>query len=557
MLKIKSIISFFTLVFLFFSFLSTPVFAMRSALQPSDLTYIGGFVISGGYSQLASRTVAGQFRLLSIGGTNYGTIIEYAPPTLSASATPSGWNTQTNINTYDFSAEWTLCGQVGAWWPGGLFVDQSISPNRLFFSCLNYLPGSVSYQPTEGFATINDSNHTLSLADTSHLWGFANRGFKSVEGSFTSIPADFQSQYSTGSIGVSGPGWTGNAGAGYVSAGPILTAFDPANFTSTYSEAVSVQSGDYGKVPSKKLIGHIAIYPQNIETAAIRPDSIVNEYPYLDDQANTFSGSNNCPTTDSPDSCSSAQSLAGSCRCYYGQNETAYNNGHNTTASTRTGYGYNCTDAVGTPAIYNKQTATQNIWKMSGATPGTFSVAQQGNSNYWGNQGLGFWGTDQIGGAAWIQTTNKEGIIFPVSLSTGHQHYNCSTYSASGIEHALYFYTRAQFASVVGGAAEDSLTPVISMLQFPGLTYSQGTSGPYALNTNAGNSPDYGGIYGATPWASQYWINGTAYDPVAMRLYVAVQNVSGSNTAVYVYQVNDSSSSDTTAPAAPSGLSVM
>ena len=137
--------------------------------------------------------------------------------------------------------------------------------------------------------------------------------------------------------------------------------------------------------------------------------------------------------------------------------------------------------------------------------------------------GNAFWNNDCINqGGAWIQTPTKEGIVFWGTFSTGHVWYQTSGPNFQGANHRFLIYSRDQFASVVGGVAQDQIQPTRYAVNFPALTY-----------------PLPGG-WGGSP----HQCIGMAYDPVDRKLYIAIAFASifptfssSSVTVIYVYQV--------------------
>jgi hypothetical protein len=136
----------------------------------------------------------------------------------------------------------------------------------------------------------------------------------------------------------------------------------------------------------------------------------------------------------------------------------------------------------------------------------------------------------------WIDTASKSGLVYFPTMSKGRAWYETSTLHAQNATHWWFVYDPADLAQVAQGQKQqNAFQPKYSWaVQYAGLTYP---------------------LPGWSDWPGNQ-ITGSTYDPVGKCLYIAVRFAAGDRHEIYVYEVLDSSSADTTAPAAPTGVRV-
>jgi hypothetical protein len=357
----------------------------------------------------------------------------------------------------------------------GIFWDSTDS--RLYYTSgfpdLDYgtagNTGGDQYYPTLSFVTLNDSN---SAAQSYGRWGYASRGFKKTDNGILAIPSDFASEFSVGRLASGFGGLKSSWTWGSASAGPALTAFDP--------PAIGTQGSYLSNTP---LLGY-------------------------DGWQDWTSGA--MPTYN---------------RCWRADDvlPVVYGN-------------------VGSDPDNSTYTNNCSTWAVSGDEALSYQGYSTTTSSYANNPIIGtkhwvpgrsFWGVDGIKQAGiWIQTANKEGILFVPTFSTGVVKYCGSTTASEGTNNKFMIYSRDQLASVAQGATESSIQPEIYHIQWPGTTCVEGVASQCGTE-----------------------VTGVAFDSSNNSLYASVINYNTSEKVVYVYQVNDTT--DISAPTAPSGLSVM
>ena len=524
----------------------------RTKLNPAltsnggDLTYLGAFAMplsvngSGtGYgSGLALRRVGGQVRLFSTamyaGSPNQYPLYEVTPPVLTQSAP---WNTATVVNTWG-TAFSSLQSAMSTNDINGLYWDETDS--RLYVSSYNVLnyggrptasactsvgspwaccTGSGSgpncqYTPSLGYVTLGDDGSGTSMPHGP--WGFSGRSVQMVDYGVLRIPPNGGDALDT----VLGSKHLAAGFGGYgsvmdnpvVSMGPSLTAFDPSLLTSGNAQ---------GYVSNTPLVG----YPHSTWESGARPtiDRCWRPDDFIDD---TYALSD-------PDNSFLNNGIPAIAKCYSGDESVVWQ-GYSITSTSR--------------QSLNMQCAGQNFTQdCNGNTinytqPNTPSATVAITTKHWA-QGEAFWDADFVRQAgAWIQTTNKEGLLFGAYFMTGHGFYQCSNLGTQGAETAFLVYSRDDINNVANGSiAQDQIQPTRTMFPFPGQNAS-----------TAGYTPP------------PYGIIGMAYDPIDQNLYIGLQFASSipinawSTMLVYVYHVNDSSGDDSRPPVMsnplPSGM---
>lgn len=450
---------------------STVCFADRSTLTGSDLAFVGAFTmprIVGDNEQtaygngLALRRVNGQVRLFSTAyKADNYSLYEVTVPTLSTS--PS-WNEAPLVKAWGYA----MTDKEGL--VNGIYWDET--DKRLYYSSSwNYMTSGDPYQPSLGYITISPDETTT----TSHgLWGFANRSVKQVNFGITAIPSDFATQYLNGKRLAAGFGGSQSAiGFGPGSLGPSLTAFAP---PTTEPEG--------GYLPNTPLVGYGG--SDGEWTSGDRP-TITRAWRDDDQLLNVYGGLCGDPDNSTGND-TGAWNLTG--------DEQFCWQGYSTTGSSRVAY----PDYV---------TFSESAIKTKHWVPG--------NS---------FWTVDRLGQAgAWIQTSNKEGLLLLPTFGTGYIYYESSEPKAEGFNHKWYIYSRDQLASVATGSVVESS---IQAARYPADLSPMGiTSSPWS---------------GAPP----YVCNGMVFDPVENKLYVMLIQASNAPVndmysvgLVAVYQVND------------------
>lgn len=450
--------------------MSTELFA-REVLRADDLEYVGAFKVQREVgddlaetaygSGLALRRVDGQVRLFSTAYKNGSYALYEITVPTLKSAQP--WNTAplTKNWGYVFTHKTGLLN--------GLYWDET--DERLYYSSSpNYVASGDPYYPTLAFLTFNQDE---TQATSYGRWGFNNRSFKQVNFGVTPVPADFSGEYLGGKRLAAGfGGYQSIAGFGPASFGPALTAFSP--------PVVGTEGGYLTNTP---LVGYGGSH--DAWTTGDRPS--VNRAWRDDDVIHDIYGNMSDPDN-------STQNTAP--YWHLSGDESFYWQGYSINGSSRTSIPDNVT-------FDNSRIVTKH-WESGNA----------------------FWNTDYIfQSGAWIQTANKEGILFLATFDTGHVWYYNSNSNAEGMKHKWLIYSRDQIASIVqGSVGEDDIQPT-----------------RYDTNlTDLGiESKAHAGI-------PKYSCTGMAFDPVDNKLYVVLQYASNAPTInmystnlVAVYQVND------------------
>jgi hypothetical protein len=272
----------------------------------------------------------------------------------------------------------------------------------------------------------------------------------------TGVPSDFQSQYSVGSLAAGFGGYQSVMAFGPTSSGPALAAFSPP----------VAGHGEGGYLANTPLVGYPYSSVGNWLTgqspagaASYRPDDILMDYP----DGVASSGISNC------------QNPINFIDCPYTSGWAFEWQGYSITGNSRSSY----------PTVGNTSTIDTRHWVPGNA----------------------FWASDGIyQSGAWIQTPDKEGIVFLAKFQTGRIRYQDSNSSAfDAHEEAWLIYSRAQFGSVASGAvAENQIQAARYMVQFPGVpspapgsganaylgtsttSMTIGNSGPVTFTTQAG-----------------------------------------------------------------------
>lgn len=305
-------------------------------------------------------------------------------------------------------------------WVNGLYWDNT--DQRLYYSTSgNYIASGDQYKPSIAYLDSIDST------PVSHgRWGLANRSFKMANSGILAIPSNFADQYLGGKRLAAGfGGYQSNMAFGPISMGPSLSAFLPPTTEPT---------GGY--LTNTPLVG----YPLTAWTSGSRPtvdrcwrdEHFINDHQDYIDPDSSFGGSNN-----------SGDIL----QHRYSGDEVFYWQGYSTNANTRIEYPNN-----------NPTTIATKHWE----------------------EDTGFWGHDWVGGGAWIETENKEGIVLAADLSSGRVIYIGSDIYHAGIRHNWLIYNRDQIAAVAQGTVtQDSIQPERYAVRFPELSYTKTTSNDY------------------------------------------------------------------------------
>ena len=147
--------------------------------------------------------------------------------------------------------------------------------------------------------------------------------------------------------------------------------------------------------------------------------------------------------------------------------------------------------------------------------------------------GVGYWtDVDMIQGGVWIDLPGKSGMLFPITLGNGLIRYGVSAPDADSASHAWFIYDPSDLARVAQGQKQEwEIQPQEYLVQYPGFSYP------------------LGGFHGGP----DQQVAGVTYDSTVSRLYISVMNsASGWVSKVFVYEAQ--TGSDSTPPAAPSGL---
>ena len=440
----------------------------RAVLNPStDFTYMGAFqmpAMAGSYGTswgrgLAVRLVdsstgqacstAGgtcQPHLFSTTATNTGVygLYEVIPPALSTSSSPASWNTAAVLTNWGTGLSAYANPLID-----GLYWDPTSS--RLYFTTGDgyFAGGSVdSSMPTLGFATFSGTTMT-----PQGMWGLTGTGFKSVDYGVVGVPSDFQTQFGVGTLAAGFGGYQSVESFGGVSLGPSLTAFTPPTSgtgTTSVTSAVCSSGSNAYCLSAKNLLG----YPFGSGNNAWVPDHRLDDF--IGESGSSCSGSNPQTFTSCPYSGTETFSYQG--YSVNGNSRIAYPDGHATTIDSTT----------------------------HNTVPGQ-----------------AYWDEDFIQqGGAWIQTTNKEGIVYLGDFSVGRIYYSHSTIMFDGQENGWLVYSRDQAGSIVSGKLQSDVSacsssaapttpcytgsgstsgtmePVRTMVQFPGAPYPVSGSGP-------------------------------------------------------------------------------
>ena len=451
--------------------LSVPSFA-KITLTANDLQFIGAFSmpreVGTDFAEtaygagLALRRVNGQVRIFSAAW-------KAGQPSLYEVSIPS-LKTSAPWNDAPLHKTWGYVFSHNNGYLNGLYWDEN--DKRLYYSSSwNYVASGDQYLPTLAFLTISsDETSTTSYG----RWGFDNRSFKQVNFGVTPVPADFATQYLGGKRLAAGfGGYQSVAGFGPVSFGPSLTAFNP--------PTVGTEGG---YLPNTPLVGYGGSH--GTWTTGDRP--AVNRAWRDDDVIHDIYG-NISEQDGSTQNSSPYWHLSG--------DESFYWQGYSINGSSRSYLpDYKTFD--------NSRIVTKH-WEPGNA----------------------FWNTDYLfQSGAWIQTANKEGILFLATFDTGHVWYYNSDSNAEGMKHKWLVYSRDQFASVVQGSVrEDEIQPT---------RYDTNLSNLGIVSRSHSGIPDY-------------TCTGMVFDPVDNRLYVALQYASNAPTKnlysrhlIVVYQINDS-----------------
>lgn len=450
----------------------------RTTLTANDFQLLGGFILPGtvdgnketAYGHgLALRRINGEVRLLSTAYYDYNYYLyEFTAPTLR---TTKPWNTA-SVQRY-----W---GNVFAHKDGlvnGLYWDET--DKRLYYQTSgDYVAAGDTDLPTLAFVTFNQDETT---ATSYGKWGFSSRGFKKANFGITAVPSDFSTQYLNGKRLAAGfGGYQSVMSHGDVSLGPALTAFNPPAIGTEGSHLANTPMVGYGGAHEAWTTG---ARPTN--TRAWRDDDVISDiYGNISD----------------PDGSTAVQAYPDP--WHFSGDESFYWQGYSITGSSRSHIPNNIT-------FDNSRIVTKH-WEPGNA--------------FWNNDFL-----HQAG--AWIQTANKEGIVFLPTFSTGHTWYadketkqHHQGYS-DGFEHKWYIYSRDQFASVVQGTVGQN---EIQAARYDTDLSTLGISSQFVSGLPRG------------------LCTGMAFDPTDNKLYVMIQY--GSNAPVddmystgliAVYQVND------------------
>lgn len=443
----------------------------RTPLTGSDLVLVGAFSMplsTGTHDTiygagLALRRVNGQVRLFSTARVqdNDYRLYEVTPPAQLSQSAP--WTSASVVRNWGDVLRPHVAERVG-----GLFWDAMAS--RLYYSTSPiYVASGDAYKPTLAFASLDDNTGT---ATQYGKWGFQARSFKQTNFGVINIPTDFSTAYLGGKRLASGfGGYQSIENFGPISHGPALTAFDPPQVGTEGSYLPNIPLVGYGGATAAWTSGE-----RPTKDRCWRADDFL--YSLYGGMYGDSDGS-------TQQAISASWKLTG--------DESFTWQGYSVNANSRN---------------YLPDNATTTVL-----------------TKHW-VPGEAFWGADYIHqSAAWIQTQNKEGIVFVGDFLTGNVWYWGSFFRAEGTNHKWLIYTPEQLATVAqGSTTEDQIQPTRYDLEFPGIPYPGWTE----------NS------------IPRYHVSGVAYDDVDMRLYVSVQHASNAPTVnssskhvVYVFQVND------------------
>ncbi|MGD0521597.1 MAG: hypothetical protein ABSA48_10115 [Terracidiphilus sp.] len=498
--KIRWITKMLSVLVLAISVCSVEANAQKSMLTPSDLTFVGAFLLPSAQADvygccLALRIVNGQVHLFTAGGTTgqgQGYLYEIAAPTTLTTTPP--WNTATLVTDWSNGNTVNNFPNASAGTPlFGLYWDSNVSNSRLYYSVFygawGYYTGSDPYMPSLSFLTLNANGTTTSDG----LWGLANRSVKMVWSGLVGVPSDFQSQYSVGPLAAGFGGYFSVMATGPVSMGPCLAAFTPPTAgTGSNDEVPPCTLGTEtcaasAYLPSTPLVGYPFVstlgwdsgqYPTG-QNFAWRPDDYFNDFPMGIETDTT-------PTSESYNG-------GGSTILWnpYTSGSTFDWQGYSTTSSSRALY----------PTVGNSQIIHTRHWVPGNA----------------------FWGIDYIyQTGAWIQTADREGFVLLPQLTTGRARYEDSNLGGDAFEFNWMIYSRAQLASVATGAvAQDAIQPAHYPAQFPGVpTPAIGTEASGYLGTSTTQMTLGIGTYTFTTQA------GLAYTP---GMYVSLTETTDAN----------------------------
>ncbi len=514
------------------SFFSSEVFA-RTTITASggtfptmgDFTYLGAFqmpsVENNTYGLgLAFRSVGGVPHLLSMGrlagtgvGGNAWPIYEVTVPISNLSSTSQGpGNAPSTFPTASLYMDWysTYGDLTGPLEQGqnitGLYWDANSS--RLYFTTTSlYAGGGMDVDtPTLGFLDCSASGACTSggPSPAAHgLWGYQGRAFQRVNYGVINIPSDFASAYVPSSVCPNPNDCLASGFGGYqsvmsysnVSMGPSLTAFGSPTASTGNTSNMKCSAQVSGSWPSNCL-----------------PPKVLLEYPYGGAMwtSGTFPpvGSERCITPDcklqniycgsTGPAClgqNGQQSLPGC--AYDASGDTFYYQGNSVTSSSRSLY---------------PVTGNTTVIGTKSAIPGT-----------------GYWGVDVIAqGGAWIQTANKEGILFAADFAAGDVRYVSSQTQADSIESGWLVYSRAQLASIASGTVQSGVSACTSGGSLPCYTNSGTTPGSQQPSVYV---IPYPGLPYPYPNSSPTSFLGTSSTSIT----IGTPNGTGANSGYYVF----------------------
>jgi hypothetical protein len=370
---------------------------------------------------LAVRLVSGFPHLFSTYSTS-GNLYEMSPPsdffTNSSKYQTAPWANATLIEDWSTKgSQFTVGGYLY-----GLYWDPNTS--RLYTTSGT---GAIDYTTTD-MASLGFFDFTQSTPPYYGSWSYANGwNFKMADYGLVGVPSDFQTQYSVGNLAAGFGGYRSLMAQGCpASLGPSLTTFS--------TPAIGTTGTPLANTP---LVG----YPATGSSYVLRPDTQIVD-AWWNSESSSVCSNGSVPSMGCP---------------YDPTGDVAEYQGYSITSSTRSAYPTSSTACCSDITTGNSVTISSKS-----STPGTsYSTAD-------------FWH-----GAAWIQTTNKEGLVVLGDLATGRvQYINSTVKFGDGIEHDWFIYSRAQLASVVptskggGGASMSSIQPTTYYVTFPyGSTY--------------------------------------------------------------------------------------